>query len=67
MNATLKRLILAMAFALPIGALVLPPAPAQAQTASSTGMEQPTGKTSKAHKKKGAKKAKARTKSTTTG
>lgn len=66
MNATLKRLVLAMAFALPIGALVLPPAPAQAQ-ASSTGMEQPTGKTSKATKKKGAKKTKARAKSTTTG
>lgn len=58
----MKRLILAMTFALPIGALVMPPAPAHARTASSTTVEQPAGKTVKAKKKKqkGTQKAKAR-------
>lgn len=67
MNTTLRRLVLAMIFALPVGALVLPPAPVQAQTTSSTATGQQTGKTSKTKKKKGAKKTKGSTSSTTSG
>lgn len=63
MIASVKRLILALVFVLPVAALVAPPAMAKPQTTTQSGAQSQKGKTSKTQaksKKSGTQKAKAK-------
>lgn len=67
MIAAARRLALALVFTLPVAALVMPPAPAQAQTSGAPIVHQPAGKKGKTKKTGGKKAAKKKPAGTTTG
>ena len=67
MIAAARRFALALVFALPVAALVMPPAPAQARTSGTPTVQQPTGKKAQGKKAGGKKASKKKTSRTTTG
>lgn len=67
MIAAARRFALALVFALPVAALVMPPAPAEARTSGAPTAQQPAGKKAKAKKSTGGKASKKKTSTTTTG